>query len=495
MTAGSLIALEYGNVERMAFLTLNPQITHFKSVYKKHTNFATQFITEMPDYDTQLQSNSEKRVTFAIPRNGDAIRDMYLTFELPDIYSSGGYNFQWIKRIAEYLVKSVSIQMDNAVIDTHYSEWFHAHSELFLNDGHKKGYYKMIGNVPELYDPTNAPGNNGIYPQNANFPSIVGRKLYLPLTFWFNKYASMVFPLIAVQKAIVSLTFTFRRLQELYTVIDVTGSQYRVRPYLQAHFIGNFLNAVPVPIISAVSSLNIHAKLEVNYIFLDNEERKRFALQSHDYLINQIQVLTNPITTSSGVQINMQNLNKPITQLIWMIRRTDMEDVNDWSNFTNWNVPDIPPFSIGYINPYGPAISITPANLKYYKTKNLLKSAVLRLMTYEITSGTTTNFDTGGMVDGKDSVFFNLMENFNCNANMPDEGIYTYSFALDNSSLQPTGSVNFSTINNKDMLLNLTEIAPTGYNGNTYNYNIRTFAVNYDILKVLGGMVATMTSN
>ena len=500
MTAGSLITLEHGNVDRMAFLTLNPQITHFKSVYKKHTNFATQFITELPIGDTILQWGIEKTIQFKIPRNGDAMRDIYFTFELPDIYSNKGYNFQWIKRIAEYMVKSVTIQMDTAVIDTHYSEWFHAHAELFLDDGHKKGYYKMIGHVSDLYDPANAPGNNGIYPQNPNFPSIVGRKMYLPLAFWFNKFSSMCFPLIAVQKTNVYITFTLRRLQELYTVIDRDSTNYRVQPYAQTQYIGNFLNSTSTPTpppagTIAASTLNINATLEVNYVFLDNEERKRFALQSHDYLINQLQLLNNKATTTSGFQIDMRNFNKPVTQLVWMVRRTDMEDVNDWSNFTNWNTPDIPPYSIGYINPNGPPLTITPTTLQYYKNKNLFKSALLRLMTHEITSGVNTNNDNGSIIDGKDSVFFNLMENFNSNANMPDEGIYVYSFALDNTSLQPTGSVNFSTINNKEMLLYLTKIAPTGYNGNSYNYNIYLFAVNYDILKVLGGMVATMTAN
>ena len=490
MTAGSLIALEYGNVDRMAFLTLNPQITHFKSVYKKHTNFATQFITEQPIGDSRLLLDTEKTVQFQIPRNGDAMRDIYLTFDLPDIYSSNNYNFQWIKRIGEYLIKKVVIQMDTAVIDTHNAEWLHAHAELSLDDGHKRGYYRMIGNVPELFDPANAAGNNGTYPQNPNFPSIVGRKMYVPLAFWFNKYASMCFPLIAVQKTNVYITFTFRRLKELFTVIDIGGTGYRVQPYTSSHNIGNFLNPPTLD-----SSLEINAKLEINYIFLDNEERKRFALQTHDYLINQLQTLKNSVTTSAGVQIDMKNFNKPVTELVWMIRRTDMEDVNDWSNYTNWNVPDIPPYSVGYMNPNGPPLTITPTNLQYYKNKNLLKSAVLRLMTQEITSGINMNNDTKTMVDGKDSMFFNLMENFNSNANMPAEGIYVYSFALDNTTLQPTGSVNFSTINNKDMLLNLTQIAPVGYNGTTYSYNVFTFAVNYDILKVLGGMVATMTAN
>ena len=92
MTAGALLALEYGNVDRMAFLTLNPQVTHFKSVYKKYTNFSTQYITEQPYGDAILQWDTEKTVQFQIPRNGDAMREVFLTFELPDIYSNSGYH-------------------------------------------------------------------------------------------------------------------------------------------------------------------------------------------------------------------------------------------------------------------------------------------------------------------------------------------------------------------------------------------------------------------
>jgi hypothetical protein len=492
MTAGALVALQAGVVDRMAFLTLNPQITHFKAVYKKYTNFATQFITELPIGDTILQWNTDKTVQFQIPRNGDAMRDIYFTCELPDIYSNSQYQFQWINRIGEYLVKSVAIQMDTATIDTHYAEWFHAYSELNLEAGRKEKYYKMIGNVPELYDPANAAGNNGVYPASTIFPSIVNNKLYLPLAFWFNKFSSMCFPLIAIQKTNVYITFTLRRLCELYTVINAGNSNVRIRPYTTNHYIGNFLSPK-----TSAQTLDINAKLEVNYMFLDNEERKRFALQSHDYLINQLQLITNTVTSSATVQIDLKNINKPVTELVFMIRRTDLENVNQWSNFTNWNIPDIPPYSVGYMNINGPPLTISTNNLLYYKTKNLLKAATLRLMTQEITSGYVRNNDTLGYIDGKDSVFYNLMQNYNSNKNMPDEGIYTYSFSFDNASLQPIGSVNMSTITNKDILMNLTALAPSGYTDNVtpYSYNIYVFAVNYDILKILGGMVATMTAN
>jgi hypothetical protein len=504
MTVGALLQLEYGNTDRMAFLTLNPQITHFKSVYKRYTNFATQFITLQPySKSASLTWDQDTIYTFKVPRDGDAIRDMYLTFELPDIYSNSNYQFQWIKRIGEYIVKDISLQIDtNQNVDKHYSEWFHAYSELNYNEGKKKGYYKMIGNVPEMYDPANAPGNGGQYPSvpNAYAPSIVNRKLYLPLIFWFNKYASMSFPLVAIQKTELNINITLRKLQDLYTVIDYTGvsggTGYRVRPKKSNHYIGNFIYPS-----TTQNNLDINPRIEINNIFLDNEERKRFALSSHEYLITQLQVINQTYNYSKSITFDLKNINKPVTELVFMIRRSDMEDVNDWSNFTNWNLNNIPPYSTGYINQYGLPLSLNTGNIGYYKTQNLLKSAVLRIQAQEITSGDTIDNDnpTNSRINGKDSVFFNLMENFNSNGNMPDEGIYTYSFSLDNTNLQPVGAINMSSINTKDIILNLTDINPSGgYNypsGIAYNYTIYVFAVNYDILKIMGGMVGTMTAN
>ena len=488
MTVGALIQLEYGNTDRMAFLTLNPQITHFKSVYRKYTNFATEFITVLPTLDNNLAWDTDQTIEFIIPRDGDAIRDIYLTLELPDIYSDSNYQFQWIKRIGEYIVKDVSLQLDtNQNLDKQYSEWFHAYSELNYTEGKKDGYYRMIGNIPELYNPSNAPGNNGIYPSTSYAPSIINRKIYLPLIFWFNKYASLSFPLIATQKSELKIRFTMRRLKHLYTVIDQT-SGYRIRPTLSSHYIGNFLTSDPVA--SPQNNINVNARLEINNIFLDNEERKRFALSAHDYLITQLQKLEQTYNINN-ISIDLKNFNKPITEIVFMIRRTDMEDVNEWSNFTNWNVENIPPYSNGYSNPHGLPLSIDSTNIKYYKTSNLLKSALFRIQGQEITSGNVINNDSPLLSrnNGKDFIFYNLMENFNSNNNIPKEGIYTYSFSLDNSNMQPIGAINMSALNKKELLLILTELNSVGYYPlSTYTYNVIIFAVNYDILTIMGGI-------
>jgi hypothetical protein len=510
MTVGALTQLEYGNTDRMAFLTLNPQITHFKSVYKKYTNFATQFIRLQPTgSSTGLSWNADTTYTFTIPRNGDAIRDIYLTLELPDIYSDSNYKFQWIKRIGEYIVRDVTLQIDtNQNIDKHSGEWFHAYSELNYDEGKKKGYYKMIGNVPELYDPSNAPGNTGQYPSYLNkyAPSIINRKLYLPLIFWFNKFASMSLPLIALQLKPVYIVFNFRPLKELYTIIDYTGSGgtgYRIKPSNATNvnnaYIGNFLQ----PVSPTQNNLDLNPQLEINNVFLDNEERKRFAMSAHDYLITQLQPIIQQrvkISQTTGFKLDLSQINKPVTEFVFMIRRTDMEDVNDWSNYTNWNIADIPPYSLSYVNPYGLPLTINSTNIQYYKTRNILKSATIRIQGNEITEGDVPNNDLPlTRLSGKDSVFYNLIQNFNSNRNMPDEGIYTYSFSLDNTSLQPIGAINMSSITNKDIILNLTAINQSGgYNypsGTSYDYVVILFAINYDILRFIGGMAGLASSN
>ena len=173
-----------------------------------------------------------------------------------------------------------------------------------------------------------------------------------------------------------------------------------------------------------------------------------------------------------------------------MIRRTDMEDVNEWSNFTNWNQESIPPYSNGYFNPHGSALTIDSTSIKYYKTANLLKSAIFKIQGHEITTGNVRNNDLpkSSRISGKDSVFYNLMTNFNSNNNIPNEGIYTYSFSLDNSNIQPMGALNMSSLNKKELDLIVTELNTSGYTNTTYNYNVIIFAVNYDILSIMGGI-------
>jgi hypothetical protein len=297
MTAGALLQLKYGLADRMAFLTFNPSISHFKSVYKKYTSFSMETIGILPSRNAVINFDNETTIEFKITRDADLVKDLFITFEFPDIYSpnatdvgshaefNGYHSFRWIKRLAEYIVKDVNIRMDAIEIDKHYSEWFHIHSEMTIPAEKKAGYYEMIGNIPEYYDPENGAGCGGIYPSGftvSNVPSIVGRRVILPLRFWFNNNASASFPLIATQRLEFFITVNLRSLKDLYILMDNSGQI--IKPGTNTPNIGQFLKNQ-----SSDKNLNITMNLEANYIFLEREERKRFALASHEYLINQVQ--------------------------------------------------------------------------------------------------------------------------------------------------------------------------------------------------------------
>ena len=492
MTAGALLQLKNGNVPRMGFLVSNPQISHFKSVYRKYTNFSTQYISVLPQSSANLSKETEVEVKFKIPRDSDLINDIYFTFELPDIYSRNSLNFQWIRRIGEYIIKEVKFTVGSQEIDKQYGEYLHIWSELNLSKDQKDGYNRMIGNVTEVFDPESVTGH-AAYPGSATgtalaYPSIVGRKIFVPLHFYFNQHVSNSFPLIAVQYDEMNINFTLRPLQELYTIIE---GGYRRRPSSTDHDIGRFFSFN-----SLNNDLYINPRLEIKNIFLDNEERKRFALQSHEYLGLQVQreLIEG---RSTNFDIDLKNINKPIKQLHFIIRRSDFEDLNLWSNFTNWYFTDIPIYSGNHPTTYTTNPTVNSTTIKYYKTLSLVKSAELRLDTHSIVVGNPTDF-TGAQesLEGKENSFFNLIQNYKSSRSMPEEGIYTIAFNLDDyNTRQPNGVSNFSNYSTKELRLFLNEIHNNTYDSSNYNYNIMVFAENYEIIKFMGGLVGTATSN
>ena len=154
-------------------------------------------------------------------------------------------------------------------------------------------------------------------------------------------------------------------------------------------------------------------------------------------------------------------------------------------------IPSSPFYAENYTSVYYDQSSITfsNSNIKYYKTKELLKSSELRLDTSIITNGNSKDYTATPptRLEGKDNRFFNLVTNYEGNNSIPDEGIYTYSFNLNNGSNQPYGLCNMSTIINKDLRLFLNEV--NSGDGFSYSYNIYVYAENLEIIKVMGGLI------
>ena len=195
------------------YLTGNPQISFFKSVYRRYTNYAMESVEETLDTSTTIGMDSGTTLKFTVKRVADLVKDIYFVLNLPAIYSSDSVQFQWIKNIGTNIIDQVKISIGGTEVDKHYGEWLNIWHELNLSQDKKDGYNKMIGNITELYDPAEAPGNNGIYPHatvDSTIPSINTQKLYVPLIFWFNQNFGLALPLIALQKHEVFVTIELR---------------------------------------------------------------------------------------------------------------------------------------------------------------------------------------------------------------------------------------------------------------------------------------------
>ena len=224
-----------------AYLIGNPNITFFKSVFKRHTRFSMELIKIEPKSNrNELLENREIELEFELPHKGnkgggDLIKETYFVFELPKIYSHNHHQFQWIKRIGQYIINEVSFFLGNQKIDTLTGEWLHIWNELYLDETKKDGYNNMIGNLSQLYQPTNI---SNTYPDaipipNTPFysPSINSRKIIVPLPFWYTYMPGCEFPMTSISSfENPKIKIKIKPFKELYTVIDVNDNNKRIKP-------------------------------------------------------------------------------------------------------------------------------------------------------------------------------------------------------------------------------------------------------------------------
>ena len=238
----------------------NPSMTHFRAVYRRHTNFAMdQIRMGFTAANLEFSLSGTRTISCRIDRYAQLLHDTYLVITLPDIWSplkylgqtpalppgydprtnSIGYEFQWIKNIGYNLIDHVDVTMNGQVIQTLRGEWLKMYSYMTHDANKRLVVDQMVGNVPELYDPAKAYDHNGQYPHaitpqtlptTAPFtsvpePSIRSRQLVIPLHFWFCENPGLALPLVSLQNSEVYINVTLRSINDLYTVVDVDPLQ------------------------------------------------------------------------------------------------------------------------------------------------------------------------------------------------------------------------------------------------------------------------------
>ena len=380
MGGGLMQLVAYGAQD--IYLTGNPQITFFKVVYRRHTNFSMEAIEQT----FNGAADFGKRVTCTVSRNGDLMHKVYLQVTVPDV--SGEY----VKNLGQALVKFAEVEIGGQRIDKHYGDWMHIWNELSQEDGKKAGYGLMTGAGGETA---------GISAETD---------LYIPLEFWFCRNPGLALPLIALQYHEVKINIEFSALSEL---TDETGLS-----------------------LSAAS-------LYVDYIYLDTDERRRFAQVSHEYLIEQVQFTGDESVSSVSNKIKL-NFNHPCKELVWVVQR-------DASGVEKFDYTD--------------ASGVNPVLI-----------AKLQLNGHDRFSERMGRY-------------FNLVQPYQHHTNVPKTGINVYSFGLKPEEHQPSGTCNMSRIDNATLQLTLTSETVGA------DAKVRVYATNYNVLRIMSGMGGLAYSN
>ena len=422
MGGGLLQLVAYGAQD--VYLTGNPQITFFKVVYRRHTNFAIEAIQQTfngnPGYGNTVNCQ--------ISRNGDLINRMYLQVDVPAITGTAE---SYVNYLGLRLLKSVVIEIGGQQIDKHYSDWMYIWNELSLPVGKRHAYDKMVGG-------------------NAAETSIASTTLYVPLEFWFCRNVGLALPLIALQYHEVKVKIEFDTKHNC-TIQTAAGTQGPAT-------IGN------IPDLKDIS-------LWVDYIFLDTDERRRFAQLSHEYLIEQLQ-FTGTETLGTGSTRVKLNFNHPCKELVWVAKLRNPTSRNvRWYDYTDMD----PANDLAGVG--------TPA-----LAKNPFEDAILQL----------NGNDRFAVRKGS---YFNLVQPYQHHTNVSaNPGINVYSFALKPEEHQPSGTLNMSRIDTATLMVNTvstTQVhtARTGTPGAADYSGINIYAVNYNVLRILSGMGGLAYSN
>ncbi len=277
MAGGLMQLVAYGAQD--VYLTGNPQITFFKVVYRRHTNFSMEAI------EHSLNGNPDfgRRASVCITRNGDLITKMYLLVKLERVVPSEGSKFAWVRRVGHALIKEVEVEIGGSRIDRQFGVWLNIWYELARHAGDgERGFLRMIGDVPVLTTYDSAPK-----------PEFL---LYIPLKFWFNRHVGLALPLIALQYHEVRLHFEFSRAEDVVVVNQ------------------NFKDNDGFKCVRMKDALIL-----VDYIYLDSEERRRFAQVGHEYLIEQLQ-FTGEEAVQSPTNKYRLDFNHPTKELIWAMK-------------------------------------------------------------------------------------------------------------------------------------------------------------------------------
>lgn len=513
-----------------AYLTVKPQITQWKAVYRRHTIFATESIEQV--FNGSVDFN--KKVVCNIQRNGDLITKMYLRVVLPAL----GQGVCWCPNIGHALIKDLELNVGGTAVEKQTGDWLNVVHQLYRDFAHDRGNDEMIGNTEALTVPAQG---------------TVATALWVPLQFFCCRHDGLAIPLIATQYH--------------DTRVEVGFNDWR--------------SLICGPNADTVTGLNLGgASLFVDYVYLGAVERKKFAQASHEYLIEQVQ--SSSESAGSQAQKFRLDFNHPVKALHFNVQQ---EKYTSSKKFMAWNPKDWNATKVAATKRIAMAWGDISANSGIYEPKEnlgpVLSAAIsaAKVAATDISDTTTHNSDVdaclvlghlmgdhivsktveellaladagsstsptrnttgdgavandvvvndltnyGTFLNGsvnpvkelllqlngsprlskREGAYFNYVQARQCYKVTPSDGLNTISFALDPTEHQPSGTCNMSRIDNASIHIDFIQEAVVSIEGawKLYSVNVHSGAnVNihapcYNVFRVMGGMAGLGFAN
>jgi len=550
MPGGLLNLISEGN--NNVILTGNPTKTFFNVTYSKYTNFGLQKFRLDYEGSRDLRLAEDSVFKFKVKRYAELLMDTYIVVTLPDIWSPImnplkkdddnqkwiPYDFRWIRDIGSHMIRDITISCGSMILQKYTGEYLSALVERDFPSHKRELFNKMTGNVEELFDPAFAYGRSNCYPSAyysdetaGSEPSIRGRTLYIPINSWFTLDSRCAFPLVSLQYNELEISVTFRPIQDLFQIRDITDSS-NFYPYVRPDFNINehqmyrFLQTPPSIFLeperyeNKVNTWNADIHLMATYAFLSKDESQLFAMKDQVYLIKDvIRYDFQNVTGSKRIKLTSSGM---VSNWMFYLQRNDVNLRNEWSNYTNWpyrNVPEdispapeaIPPeFSVEAETRYG--LTIGPrkhpdgGNTGFLYTGKFSvqnQKHILHTMGILLNGEYRENTLTHGVYD--------YIEKYTRTNGCAKDGLYCYNFCLNTSPFeyQPSGALNlskfktiefeintyvpqFDLVNSQVNIICDSAGNPIGVNKQNwrlyeYNYNLTVFEERYNVLSFISG--------
>jgi hypothetical protein len=522
----SLVAYGAQNV----LLSGNPDFTYFYKTYKKYSHFAEESVTFSMDGPQELSYDQPIQVRLKIQRVADLVRDMYFLLDLPDIYCkyienlplpngrTSQYNFAWVQYIGCHIIQNIGFYIGGQKIQEFDGGYMITRAQADLDSRAFTKWSRLVGNVPDLYDPANGLygggttgtgyplvyNNNGqaastTTPPNVNRPSIAGRTLQIPLPFWFTESTFESLPLVSLQYQECEVQITLRPINQLYRINDINGYsvapgyQYNASPIVyqpeNVYYtavsdisdvtINNFLTDIgtPKPLLNTWA---LNPRIQMTYVYLTDEERNQFSSEPLQYLVRQITTYEfQGLTTRQIVELQTHN---PIERMIIVPRRSDsLQYRNQTANFSNWINPLKPPF----IQAGTPPPGASPPAIPWPPTVNLISATGNAVLNGQrsIMRALTVLGDGNQLQEEKPLEYFTQVVPWKYLKGIPDPELLVYPFGLQSPSTQPDGSINSSRIKLFQLDLNVYQLPVNSF----YQYNITVYVESLNWVSISSG--------